>query len=571
MAGALGSVTPRTRLAARLACALLLVACVSGTVAGTDAGGERDPVAAGGTPTVVALYPNPVLPNDAGEFVTVALPEETHLGRCTLADDEKTVSLPNVTLRGRVTLSTAPNRTRALVSGRVIESALPSLANAGERLVLVCGGRVVDAASYTDAPSGEVYARGEWRSPGRTAFDVRSVTDAPTTVFALPDAPDVVTDALGAAERRVLLGGYTFTSTRVAAALHDAAGRGVRVHVLVEGGPVGGVSAREATVLDRLAATPNVTVTVLDGPHARYPFHHAKYAVVDDAALVTSENWDPSGVSGHATRGWGAVVHDAALADALAAVHRADSGWIDGVAWPSYRANATFQPPHPANATYPSTFAPLTTTADRVSLVVSPDTSKRALVGFVRNATETLAVEQMEFSPDTALWNETLAAAGRGVRVRVLLSGAWYAREENAALVARLNDRARRDSLDLRAKLADPRGRYGHLHVKGAIADGERVLVGSVNWNANAVTANRETELVVADPAIGRYYARLFRADWRGGVWTLPVALVIAVLCGVGGACAYLRREIAFVRADAGAGGAAAETDVVGWRGEEWE
>ena len=568
MAGALGSVTPRTCLAVRFACALLLVASISGTVAGANATDERESAAAGGTPHVVALYPNPVLPDDVGEFVTIAFPEETRLGRCTLGDDEGNVRLPNVTVRGRVTLSTAPSRTRALVAGRVIESALPSLANAGERLVLVCGGEVVDAASYTNAPSGEVYTRDGWRSPGRTTFAVRSVTDAPTTVFALPDTPDVVTDTLEGAKNRVLLGGYTFTSARIGAALRDAAARGVRVHVLVEGGPVGGVSAREATVLDRLAATPNVTVMVLDGPHARYPFHHAKYAVVDETALVTSENWDPSGVGGHATRGWGAVVHDAALADALAAVHRADSGWLDGIEWPQYRANATFQPPHPANATYPSTFAPLTTTADRVSLVVSPDTSKRALVGFVRNATETLAVEQMEFSPDTALWNETLAAAGRGVRVRVLLSGAWYAREENAALAARLNDRARRDGLDLRATLADPRGRYGHLHVKGAIADGERVLVGSVNWNANAVTANRETELVVDDPAVGRYYVRLFRADWRGGVWTLPVALVIAVCCGIGGACAYLRREIAFVRT--GTHGTAGDTDVVGWRGEEW-
>ncbi|MBP1953261.1 phosphatidylserine/phosphatidylglycerophosphate/cardiolipin synthase-like enzyme [Halarchaeum rubridurum] len=529
------------------------------------------PGPATGTPRVVALYPNPVRQEDAGEFVTLAFPDETPLGRCALADDEGSVRLPDVTVRGRVTLSTAPNRTRALVDGRVIESELPSLANAGERLVLVCDGQVVDAASYADAPEGEVYARGVWRSPGRTAFDVRSVTDAPTTVFALPDAPGVVTDTLEAAERRVLLGGYTFTSARVAAALRDAAARGVRVRVLVEGGPVGGVSAREAALLDSLAATPNVTVTVIDGPHARYPFHHAKYAVVDDAALVTSENWDPSGVGGRATRGWGAVVRDPALADALAAVHRADSGWLDGVGWDAYRSNATFQPPSTANGTYPAAFPALSTSAERVSLVVSPDTSKRALVGFVENATETLAVEQMDFDPDTALWNATLAAAERGVRVRVLLSSAWYAREENAARAARLNERARRDGLDLRAKLVDPRGRYGHLHVKGAIADGARVLVGSVNWNANAVNANRETDLVIADPEIGRYYARLFRADWRGGVWTLPVGLALAALCGLCGACLYLRREISFAAVDAGTDGDDSGTETLGWRGEEWE
>lgn len=562
MAGPHRNVTPRTHLAVRIACTLLLVGWSLGTVAGTNASDTLEAETATGTPHVVALYPNPTLQDDLGEFVTVVFPDETPLGRCALADDEASISLPDATAHGRVTLSTVPNRTRELVDGRVIESALPSLANAGERLVLVCDGQVVDAASYEDAPEGEVFERGTWRSPGRTAFPVRSVADAPTTVFALPDAPAAVTDTLANAEHRVLLGGYTFTSARVAASLRDAAGHGVRVSILVEGGPVGGVSAREATLLDTLAATPNVTVTVLDGPHARYPFHHAKYAVVDDAVLVTSENWDPSGVGGHATRGWGAVVRDATLANDLAAVHRADTGWIDGVTWMAYRANATFQPPNPATATYPMAFAPLDVTADHVSLVVSPENAQRALVGFVRNATDTLAVEQMDFSTDTVLWNETLAAAERGVRVRVLLSGAWYARKENTALAARLNDRARRDGLDLRAKLADPRGRYGHLHVKGAIADGERVLVGSVNWNANAVTANRETDLVVDDPAVGRYYARLFRADWRGGVWTLPLALLVVALCGVAGACWYLRREIAFV---------SAETEQLGWRGEEWE
>uniref|UniRef100_UPI001F225D2A phospholipase D-like domain-containing protein n=1 Tax=Halarchaeum acidiphilum TaxID=489138 RepID=UPI001F225D2A len=336
--------------------------------------------AASGAPRIVALYPNPVARNDAGEFVTLSLPKAVALGTCALADDEASVPLPNVTAGGRVTLSTAPDRTRRLVDGRVLGRSLPTLANAGERLVLVCGGEVVDVASYADAPEGELYENGTWRPLGRTAFPIRSVTDAPTTVFALPDDPGSVTDALRGANRRILLGGYTFTSTRVATLLRDDARRGVRVGVLVEGGPVGGVSSREARVLDSLAATPNVTVTVIDGPYARYPFHHAKYAVIDDAALVTSENWDPSGVGGHATRGWGALVRNATLAADLAAVSRADSGWIDGVPWAKYRRNATFQPPHPANATYPRAFAPLNATADRVSLVVSPENSRRALV-----------------------------------------------------------------------------------------------------------------------------------------------------------------------------------------------
>ncbi|WP_435096852.1 phospholipase D-like domain-containing protein [Halarchaeum sp. P4] len=526
-------------------CCLLLVAslAVPVPVAASDAG----------TPTIVAVYPNPTTDGDAGEFVTVSFPAGTDLGSCALADDESRVALPNRTVSGSVTVSTAPNRTRELADTPVISGALPSLANAGEDLALLCGGVVVDAASYRNAPEGDVYREGAWRPLGRTAFDVRSVTDANATVFALPDAPETVIETLRGADERLLLGGYTFTSERVAAELAAADARGVAVHVLVEGGPVGGVSAREARLLDGLVAN-GVSVTVLDGPNARYPFHHAKYAVVDESVLVTSENWKPSGVGGHGTRGWGAVVRNASLADALAAVHRADAGWVDGVPWRTYRTNATFQPPDPSNATYPSAFAPLTIDVDDVSLVVSPDNSRRALLTFVRDANESLLVEQMGIGTDTELLNATLDAAARGVRVRVLVSGAWYARDENAALVETLNDRARRDGLDLRAKLASPRGRYGTLHVKGAVADGERVLVGSVNWNENAVNRNRETELVLCDRAVGAYYTRLFQADWRGGVWTLPVLVALVALCALVGASWYVRREIVFETADAAVG-----------------
>ncbi|QLC34196.1 phospholipase [Halarchaeum sp. CBA1220] len=509
--------------------------------------------ASSGTPTIVAVYPNPVAERDAGEFVTVRFPEETALGSCALADDEGRVALPERTVTGTVTLSTAPNRTRRLVPGRVLASAVPSLANAGEDLVLLCDGTVVDAASYRDAPEGEVSRDGAWRVLGRTAFAVSSVANADATVFALPDAPEAVRESLRGADDRLLVGGYTFTSERVAAILANASARGVDVRVLVEGGPVGGVAEREARVLDGLVEA-GVEVTVLDGPYARYPFHHAKYAVVDDAVLVTSENWKPSGIGGRGTRGWGALVRNATLADSLAAVHRADSEWVDGVPWQTYKENATFQESEPANATYPRVFAPLDADVDDVSLVVSPDTSRDALLGFVRGANESLLVEQMGIGTDTVLLNATVAAAERGVRVRVLVSGAWYAREENAALVERLNERARRDGLDLRAKLAAPRGRYGTLHVKGAVADEERVLVGSVNWNENAVNRNRETELVLADPEVGAYYARLFLADWRGGVWTLPVLVAGVALAGALLAAWYLRREIAFERADAAVG-----------------
>lgn len=71
--------------------------------------------------------------------------------------------------------------------------------------------------------------------------------------------------------------------------------------MLVDADPVGGMSARQVARLDALASA-GIDVRVLGGPRARYRFNHAKYAVIDDSALVTTENWNPAGVGAAASR-----------------------------------------------------------------------------------------------------------------------------------------------------------------------------------------------------------------------------------------------------------------------------
>jgi phosphatidylserine/phosphatidylglycerophosphate/cardiolipin synthase-like enzyme len=65
------------------------------------------------------------------------------------------------------------------------------------------------------------------------------------------------------------------------------------------------------------------------------------------------------------------------------------------------------------------------------------------------------------------------------------------------------------------------------------------VLVGSLNWNDNALYDNREVAVVLDSPAAGAYYARVFDADWRAA-WRLPLGLIgvatlalLAVVCGL--------------------------------------
>ena len=500
----------------------------------------------------VRAVPNPVAPEDRGESVTLSAPPDSDLGRFALDDGEQRVTLPNRTVGGRVTLTTDPaavrNRTDTAAVGTVVRTPLPALANGGEELRLLVDGVVVDSLRYRGAPKGEVYRpdTGAFRPVGATAFPVRGSQGGTARAFVLPDAPGPPVEALRSADERLLLAGYTLSSERVADALVGAAERGVRVAVLVDGAPVGGLSRREARTLDRLV-TAGVTVRLVGGPRARYAFHHAKYVIVDDQALVTTENWKAAGTGGHGSRGWGVVTGQPAVVRGLVDTFRADAGWHDAVLWRDARPNLTTTAGGaPANGSYPRRFDPRRVRVEGARLLVAPDNAERAVVDLVGNATQSVRVEQVSVGGRRQPFlRAALDAARRGATVRVLLSGAWYVREDNRNITRWLNRRAREQGLDLEARVADPRGRYEKIHAKGVVVDGDRVVVGSLNWNNYSARRNREVAVVLEGEEPARYFRRVFRADWRGGRWTLPAGAAVACLVAAL-AAAWRARRVEF-------------------------
>ncbi|MFB6085148.1 MAG: phospholipase D-like domain-containing protein, partial [Halorientalis sp.] len=286
-------------------------------VAPSDAGGAGGATHARGTTNatetatarsdatveVASVYPNPVPDGDAGEFVILDATRPTGLGSYTVSDGEDTVALPNTTVEGRVALTTAPNLTRNRTdAGIVALDRSLALANDGDRITLARGDETVTQLGYADAPEGEVATPGsdgvDWRPVGATDFPVVTAPGESARAFVLPGGASVPVETLSTADERLLLAGYTLTSARIRRELVAASRRGVAVRVLVDGSPVGGLSRRSARLLDSLA-NHGVEVTVLTGEPARYAFHHAKYAVVDGRALVTTENWKPAGTGGH--------------------------------------------------------------------------------------------------------------------------------------------------------------------------------------------------------------------------------------------------------------------------------
>lgn len=188
-----------------------------------------------------------------------------------------------------------------------------------------------------------------------------------------------------------------------------------------------------------------------------------------------------------------------------------------------------------ADARFPRRFDPETAEAARVELLVTPEGGASRLVSTIDAADDRVFVVTPRAGDDSDLLAAVLRAADRGVETRVLLSNAWYDERRNENLTAKLNARAAARDVPLAVRIAEPRSRYGKIHAKGVVAD-DTVIVGSLNWNRQAATENREVLLAIESPRLADYFARVYAADWRGGSVFLPVTLVGAVVAALLGA-----------------------------------
>ena len=566
----------------RAALALLVVAavtclCAPAAAAPLDAPGSPpgNDSAVGSEPRIVELYPNPATEENRGEYLVVSLPER---GNWSLSDGYYDADVPP-NASGTVALSAAPNRTASILAASP-ETAVGSgsdgtdadaagsptvrrlsdyfpLSASGDRIRLRRNGTAVDVVAYDRAREGYRWRAswGEWRPRGYDPRSPKPTADAAVTPFVLPDSPGTPIEPLRSADDRLLVAGYTLTSERVADALVAAADRGVRVRVLLEGSPVGGFPARSAALLDRLTAA-GVEIRVLDGEVERFRFHHPKYAVADDTAVVLTENWKPSGTGGRSNRGWGAVVEggggvgtggrgpterDATVADELAALFAADFAAHDARPWREFRADTEFHDGGRANGSYPTRFgAPTEPARADVTVLTAPGNAADRIVARIDAADErVLAVVPRAAGPDDRIVRALRRAADRGVDVHLLLSDAWYDREANRNLSAALADEP------IAVDLAEPRGRFGTVHAKGLVVD-DAAIVGSLNWNPSAETNNREVLLAVENESIADFYARAYAADWRGGGVQLPIGLAAGLGAALAVAGAAARREVAF-------------------------
>ena len=383
---------------------------------------------------------------------------------------------------------------------------------------------------------------------GQSRLAQQTFDNVTITAFVSPDSSlAVFSRAVASAQHQVLVNVYELSSAPITDSLIDAEKRGVDVEVLLEGGPVGGISPEEKAAIWRLnqSGIPVYEMAAPDGGHAPYRYDHAKYVVIDDrAVVVTSENFGHSGfpATGEVgNRGWGVYLEDPDLAAYFKDIFRTDTGGPAIV--PVYGSEG------PAEVytvvSYPALFAPETFAGARVTPVIAPDTSS-AITGLLESAQESIEIEQAYITNESKTGlNPYLAtainASRRGVHVRVLLDSYWFNTEDEAdndEMAALINRIAATEHLPLEARCADLEASgFEKIHNKGVVVDDRAVLVSSINWNSNSPNFNREAGVIVEHPEVARYFRTVFDADWSPAVRSpqpstdyLKIACVIAVI-----------------------------------------
>lgn len=504
------------------------------------------------------VYPDTYLDKDTDEYFS--LNGTGSLGAVSITDGEGTIRFPpDARSGGSITIARGaesfkgvrglhPDYELTKESSSVPEPIIEGkfqLANKKDELILSESGRIVQNISWPGSfkpRKGQIHIlsdKGKWDErvlmSGGSRFYSATYRSVPGIAFVSPDCSRTVfEDAVRSANQEILVNIYEFTDPGFASLLSDAAGRGVKITVLIEGGPVGGISSEEKQVIANLTAR-GIQVSAMSGTgvnHTPYRYNHAKYLIIDQKRLLlTTENFKEhsfpyEGSTGN--RGWGVLLDSSELAGYFIKVFTADLK-SPGVC--QYEGSSGDIIPYFAE-TYQKVFEPVRFTASMVTPVIAPDTTDQ-IFPFINSSKNRLLISEAYIKHwSSGKRNPYLKAAidcaRRGVDVRILLDSYSYNIEgdnDNDEMVQEINTIADHEHIPLQARLMDlDTSGLLKLHAKGLISD-ESVFISSINWNENSPTFNRETGLIIVNKTLATYFASVFEQDWNGsrGEKNVPV------------------------------------------------
>ncbi len=355
--------------------------------------------------------------------------------------------------------------------------------------------------------------------PGRTNLHPISC-HASVEPFSFPEnGKEYILRELDFASRSVSISMYKLSDKEVLQSIAECCRRGVEVRILLEGSPVGGFSESYLAGLQSLIDS-GCQIYLLKSweGYKRYDYLHCKIAVIDGyRCLITSENWATASFNNN--RGWGAAVESRELASHFTAIieqdlskESPDSVLLEGDTPGSVQRATSQEKVVPVNSTrrLPA----------EVSTVVSPDFSAETISRLIEDADRRILIQQFYCDPlwlnSSSLLSDLLAAADRGVEVKLLLDSTWFnmkGSKNNSEVVETLNGRGEAAGVDFEARLISDYHPFDMLHNKGMIVD-DSVIISSVNWCNASLEQNRELGVCIESRAVASYYSRLFVQDW---------------------------------------------------------
>ncbi|MBN1888689.1 MAG: lamin tail domain-containing protein [Thermoflexales bacterium] len=427
-------------------------------------------------------------------------------------------------------------------------------------------------------------------------WPLTSTAPATVTLGIAPDsAYDVVLGALRSARRSIEIEAYTVSQYGLAQELAAQARAGLSVTLLLEGEPAGGIDTQSLWGCQQIEAAGGQCWFMHDYHPTgyrifdRYDMVHAKFIILDrQRLLVSSQNFSASGLpdddkvdGSYGSRGYVVLIDSPELTARAGAIFERDLDptRADIARWPNesfgFGAPPASYVPVTASGGFtspvyfptPQTF----TDATHFELFTAPEAALRqsdALLGLLARAGEgdEILVEQLYEHAD---WGDPLNApnlrlqayldaARRGARVRVLLNSGTFGQEyfdlsKNISATAYLNTMARREGIDLHARMGDPL-KYG-IHSKLALVRSSRVddhssasrltpyiipslsrdvlrfthyvsHIGSLNGSEASSKVNRELAVQVESQGLYDALARVFWIDWHlSGSIFLPLVL----------------------------------------------
>ena len=388
-----------------------------------------------------------------------------------------------------------------------------------------------------DSNTGEDWEH-RWIRIGASTFcDGGKITIEESSTISSSIGPDTSFNDLirwiGGAETSIHLHVYQFMSPDLTTALLESINRGVSVTILLEEGILDGSSTKNnqkghAQTLHDAGAT----VLWMEDPSlisSPYSYIHSKVAVRDtESVWISSGNWKDTSLppDGIGNREWSVIVNSNSFAELV----------LSRLSWDENENHLHISPhssnhaptfdwemEEPTGGSFQETSTQSYSGPFEMQLMTCPDDCVDGIIEMIESADSTieLSLQYLDLDwywgfGDNPIIEAIYQAAQRGVQVRLLLNG-FYADIDDeirdAVNLFNTNWNAT-EGLDVTARLMAWSDTITKLHNKGAIIDGESVLIGSMNWGSSAALRNREMGVLIHGQELASDYLQSFDEDW---------------------------------------------------------